>query len=188
VIVPIYKKTNKKEIIKKANKVSQFLSKHGMRCYLDENDEITVGEKFYLWEIKGVPIRIELGEKELASKMLTVFRRDTKTKTLVKSRDILPYVTSLLHREIPNTLSQKVGRFYDSKVKCFDKIESALKWIKNNGVAKINWCEEKECYDRIASLEQGIESTGTLEDESSPGHCLICGKKTQKLTLLGRGY
>lgn len=187
-IVPIYKKSNRDKIIEETNRASLFLSKHGIRSCIDEREEITVGEKFYLWEIKGAPIRIELGEKELKSKTFTIFRRDVKTKTVIESKDILRFVTSLLNKEIPDMLSQKVSEFYDSKIKHFDKVDSALEWIKDDGVAKINWCEEKACYDSLASLEQGIESTGTLEDESSPGQCLICGKKTRKLTLLGRGY
>jgi len=188
VIVPIYKKGNKDEVIGEARKTDIFLSKNGVKSYVDEREDITAGEKFYLWEIKGVPIRIEIGEEELKSKTLTIFRRDTKTKNVVAKREALRRISSLLNKEIPNTLYENTDKFYRSKIKYFVEIGKAIKWIETNGVARINWCEEKKCYDDLASLEQGIEPTGTLEDEHSAGHCIACGKKTRKLSLIGRTY
>jgi prolyl-tRNA synthetase len=188
IIIPIYKKSNKDEIVDKARKVNHFLSNNGIRSSIDERDEITVGEKFYLSEIKGIPLRIELGSRELKSDNLTVFRRDTKTKIEVNTSEILAAISSLLNKNVPVSMYQKAENFYRLKTKYFDEIEEVLRWIKNSNVAKVSWCGDKKCHEGLSSLEQGIESIGTLEDEHLSSRCIMCGKKTENLTLIGRTY
>jgi len=188
IIVPIYKKSNRDKIIEESKRTNNYLSKNGIKSYVDEREDITAGEKFYQWEIKGVPIRIELGQQELNSKTYTIFRRDTKNENVIKNSEILEFISSLLSKEIPNNLYEKVVGFYGSKIKYFEEISDAIEWIKNEGIAKINWCGRKKCYDNLTTLEQGIEPIGTLEEEYKLGSCLVCGKRTKRLTLTGRTY
>ncbi len=67
-------------------------------------------------------------------------------------------------------------------------MSDATNWIMNNGVVKANWCESKECYDKITSIAPSVEAIGTLTDEESDGKCITCQNNTRKLTLFGRTY
>ena len=187
VIIPIYTKEQKKEIKAHALEIKEMLLKGGIKACVDESER-TAGEKFYVWDIKGVPIRIEVGRKELASKEYAVFRRDEKKRYSVKQNELVTFIKKVLQREMPDHLYKKVEQFYKEKIKYFTSTEEALRWIKKGGVAKVHWCESEPCYEELVSLEKAIEPTGSLLDDHSKGRCIICGKETEKLTLVGRGY
>jgi len=187
IIIPIYKKGNE-AIEKTASELRDLLVKSGLRAQIDENREKTAGEKFYVWDIKGVPIRIEVGEKEVSSHTFTVFRRDTKERILVKKSELVELLRRLLEDEIPRNLYEKALHFYETKIKYFEDLKNALDWLKKGGTAKIHWCESPECHEKLIGLEKGIEAAGSLLYEHSKGKCAICGKPTEKIALIGRSY
>ena len=96
--------------------------------------------------------------------------------------------THHLIRQIPEHLYAKAQTLYDSKIKHMTTVESATKWISQNGVVKAHWCEEKECFDAISAIAPSVEAIGTLTSEQSSGKCIVCDKSTTKLTLFGRTY
>lgn len=187
VIIPIYTKQNKQKIIEEAKNLEKELSKKGIRAYADINEKITPGEKFNLWDIKGVPIRIEIGQKELETNKLTVYRRDLKQRTEIK-RNELAKIKKLLQKEIPQYLYARVQKMYEEKIKYFDSFEEALEWIKKGGVAKANWCGSKACYMQISLAEESAEPIGMLLNQTKKGKCIVCGKQTEKLALIGKVY
>jgi len=170
-----------------ADELKERLEKSGIEAYVDKSEK-TPGEKFNIWDIKGVPIRIEIGEKEVKEGFYTVYRRDSKEKIKVNKKDIEKIVESLLEEEIPKNLYKKVESLYQQKIKYFDNIEDAKKWIENGGVAKANWCGKKECFEEIKKLGPSIESIGFVINEKKEGKCIICGEETDKLTLFGKTY
>lgn len=187
VIIPIYEKGS--DAVEKAVfELKDLLQKNCIRVHVDERKEKTVGEKFYIWDIKGVPIRIEVGTKEVSSGTYTVFRRDTKQRLKAKKSELVAMLKNLLEKEIPENLYEKALHFYESKIRHFDNAEKALEWIKKGGVAKLHWCESQECYEKLLSLEKGIEPAGSLLYEQSKGNCALCGKPTEKIVLIGRSY
>jgi prolyl-tRNA synthetase len=176
-----------KNYFEEADELKERLEKSGIETYVDKSDK-TPGEKFNIWDIKGVPIRIEIGEKEVKEGFYTVYRRDSKEKIKVNKDDIEKVVKSLLEEEIPRNLYKKVESLYQQKIKYFDNIEDAKKWIENGGVVKANWCGKKECFEEIKKLGPSIESIGFVIDEKKDGKCIICGEETDKLTLFGKTY
>ncbi len=186
VIIPIYTKENKELVIKEARRTFEKL-KGQFRVELDEREEITPGEKFYQWDIKGVPIRIEIGKDEVKSKKITIFRRDKKTKESVDEKQLEKTIEEMLN-DIQTNLEKKVRDFYNSKIKTFSDLKEASKWIKEGGIAKVNWCESLECYEKFSEIEPSVEAIGTLIDETKEGKCIVCGKKTDKVTLVGKTY
>jgi prolyl-tRNA synthetase len=176
-----------KNYFEEADELKERLEKSGIETYVDKSDK-TPGEKFNIWDIKGVPIRIEIGEKEVKEGFYTVYRRDSKEKIKVNKDDIEKVVRSLLEEEIPRNLYKKVESLYQQKIKYFDNIEDAKKWIENSGVVKANWCGKKECFEEIKKLGPSIESIGFVIDEKKDGKCIICGEETDKLTLFGKTY
>lgn len=188
VIVPIIKSGNKEKINKIAGALAEKLRKElGINAQLDDSQK-TPGEKFHVWEIKGVPIRIELGEKEVEENVYTVFRRDLNKKQKVPSDSVVEEVKRLLDEEIPASLVAKAEAVYKDKIKKEETLDSAKKQINNGRVVMAHWCESKECFDKIAALGPSIEAIGTLTNEKSEGKCIACGSDTDKLTLIGRTY
>ena len=176
-----------RDYFEEADELKERLEKSGIEAYVDKSEK-TPGEKFNIWDIKGVPIRIEIGEKEVKEGFYTVYRRDSKEKIKVNKKDIEKIVESLLEEEIPKNLYKKAESLYQQKIKYFDNIEDAKKWIENGGVAKANWCGKKECFEEIKKLGPSIESIGFVINEKKEGKCIICGEETDKLTLFGKTY
>lgn len=187
VIIPVVKSENKAKITKEAAAVQKELGSAGISARLDDSG-ITAGEKFNVWELKGVPLRIEIGEKEVNSGVYTVFRRDINKRENVAKGAIVGSVRKLLDVEIPKQLFANASSIYEKKIKTKGSMEEAAEQIKQGGIAKANWCESKECFDKIVGMGPAIEAIGTLVNEEKDGNCIACGKKTKKLTLIGRTY
>lgn len=187
VIIPIIKTGNKEDVLREAKQVAEKLAGAGIETKLDDS-EITAGEKFNIWELKGVPIRIELGEKEINEGSYTLFRRDLNKKYKVEGRKLVDEIRELLHEKIPSELISKSLGIYKNSITHSDKLDKAKALIEEGKVVKANWCESKECYDAIAAIGPSIEAIGTLVDEEKQGKCIACGKATNKLTLIGKTY
>ncbi len=186
IIIPIH--IGRKDVLEEAFRVKEYLEKSGVRVQVDDRSDITPGEKFHIWDIKGVPIRIEVGARELEQGVYTVYRRDLKVRTVVVKDKLLEHVTRLLKEEIPRALYNRAKEFYASKIRYFEDLDVALEWILKGGVAKANICESRECYETIMSLEKAVEPIGYLYEEEKSHKCIVCGKPTSKLTLFGKVY
>ncbi len=187
VIIPIIKSETKGRIEEGARKLMERLASSGLSVTLDSSP-ITPGEKFNVWELKGVPLRIEVGIKELEGEKYTIFRRDTAKKIQVADADLTATIKRLLETDIPETMFGKAEEFYAKKIRYFSDLGEAGRWVTENGVAKANWCEGKECYDKISAIAPSVEAVGTLTAEERDGRCIVCGKQTGKLTIFGRTY
>jgi prolyl-tRNA synthetase len=176
-----------KYYLEEAEELKKRLESVGIETFVDKSEK-TPGEKFNIWDIKGVPIRIEIGEKEVEKGTYTVYRRDIKERMEVNKQEIEKVVSVLLKEEIPKSLYKKVEILYQQKIKYFDSIESVKEWIEKGNVAKVNWCGSKECFDKIKELGPSIEPIGFLYDERKIGFCIVCKQNTDKLTLVGKAY
>ena len=189
VIIPIFKSDKEEKLKKEAESVLNTLMEAGIDAYVD-NTAATPGEKFNIWELKGAPIRIELGEKEVNEGFYTVVRRDHNKKYRIEKAKFIETVNSFLNKEIPENLALKVKAVYESKIVFAETIEQTKKLINEGKVVKANWCEEKACYDSIAEIAASFytEAIGTLVGEEKEGKCIVCGKKTNKLAMIGKTY
>lgn len=176
-----------KYYLEEAEELKKRLESVGIETFIDKSDK-TPGEKFNIWDIKGVPIRIEIGEKEVEKGIYTVYRRDIKKRIEVNKQEIEKVVSVFLKEAIPKSLYRKVEIIYKEKIKYFDSIESVKEWIEKGNVAKVNWCGSKECFDKIKELGPSIEPIGFLYDERKIGFCIVCKQNTDKLTLVGKTY
>lgn len=172
--------------LNEARELKKLLDENGIRVFLDESKK-TPGEKFNIWDLKGVPIRIEIGDLEVKKGFYTIYRRDRKERIEVEKDKIIQVVKNLIEKDIPNELYRRVQNYYSEVIKFFEDIDEAKTWIRNGKVAKVNWCGEEKCFDEITLLEASVEAIGFLE-ERKEGKCIICGKKTDRLTLIGKTY
>ncbi len=190
VIIPIYTKKNKKEILEYCKKIKKKLEKDH-RVHLDEREEHTPGRKFNEWELKGVPLRVEVGQKEMEEQTLTIFIRDMKKREKIQLKDSKKL--KLLKREFDERLKKKAEeKLKKSIVECKTK-EEIKKAIRNGKICKVNWCSTaKEGVPCAEYIEKNINADvrGTLgnKKETPSSNCVICGKTAKEVVYIGRSY
>ncbi|MEM5878993.1 MAG: proline--tRNA ligase [Candidatus Aenigmatarchaeota archaeon] len=191
VIIPIYyKKSEKNRVLKRAREISKLLEKNEIRVIVDERSEYTPGYKYNYWELKGVPLRIEIGPADLKSKQVVLVRRDTRTKKSCKEKQLISSVKKLLEN-LQNSLVKKAENFLKenlSEAKDFKELKKILE--EKGGLVKTNWCGNEECANHIKVKTNGGTIRGTLfEKEKSPkGECVVCGKKANFLVYMAKQY
>jgi len=183
-IIPIFSEKNKKTIIKKAEEIKNKLKNFRVDINLTEE---SIGSKFYDSELKGIPLRIELGEKEKKEKKLTLFFRNTKKKTSVKEKNLEKEIGGILEK-IQKEMLEKSEKELKEAIKETSKIEDIKKLVSQGKIAKVYWCESGECYDKIIKLKEGLELFGSDIKECTPGNCFICKKKTKNKAFVASSY
>jgi len=191
VIVPIFTNKNKKEVLKKAEEIKKELEKLDIDSEVDADSEKRPGEKYHYWELKGVPFRIEFGEKELKNKEITLFTRDTKEKQKIKIKDLGEI--KKLGKEFDLRLKEKADKFMEGKIVDCDSKQKIKETLEDGKVARVNFCStEKEGLKcaQVVETELSGDVRGTLgnKNESPNGNCVICNKKATKVVYIGRSY
>ncbi|MEM7819371.1 MAG: proline--tRNA ligase [Candidatus Aenigmatarchaeota archaeon] len=184
VIVPILFKGKEKIILDKCIEVKKELEKIGVRVYLDNRD-YSAGFKFNEWELKGIPLRIEIGPKDIENKEITYARR-IGGKGKIKINELKN--AKIILDEIQNEMYEKSKKFTKENINIVKNI-GEIKSIKK-GVVKANWCGSSDCADNIKFETKGFEIRGTLyEKEEKPfGPCIYCDKKAEHVVYLAKAY
>jgi len=187
VIVPILFKDTKENVLKKAEEIKKSLKDHSV--VLDDREEYSAGWKFNEWEIKGVPIRIELGPKDLEKGHVVIVRRDNSNKEFVKFKDIDKKVEELFEN-IHKSLFNKAKKLMDEMIEEPKTWNEFLKIIKGNKVVRAPFCNTTECEDIIKDKTEGAKCV-TLplgQPKKISGKCLQCGKEAKIIGLFAKSY
>jgi prolyl-tRNA synthetase len=184
VIIPVA--ANKPGVIPEARKIYEELKKTGLRVYLDESDR-TPGWKFSEYEMKGVPVRVEVGPRDIENGVVTIAKRNDGTKTPVKREDMVNHVTSLMdiiHQEMYEKAYQYLLD-HVTEVHTLDELDAAL---EKGGYAKMMWCGNEEC--EVAIKEKTNATARCLPFNQTPigDTCPVCGKKAHKVVLFAKAY
>jgi prolyl-tRNA synthetase len=185
ILIPILTgKDEDKKVLEYANEIRKKLK--GFRVRIDESED-TPGSKFYHWEAKGVPIRIEIGRKELSSKKLLVFRRDTGEKMNVDEKDLEKEIDLLL-KKIDENIYKKAQDCFRSSIHLCKTVKEAQDVLdKKGGIVKLPWCGIEKCgrelEDKLVGTALGID-----EHEKVTGKCVVCGKDAKYHLNFGRTY
>ncbi len=183
VIVPIWFKGKQEEINREVKKLQEDLSP--LRVSIDDR-ELRPGSKFYDWEIKGVPLRLELGPRDLADNVVTAVRRDTGEKLRLKRDDVKKEVEGILEK-ITQDLRARAWRVFEEKIKEAATVEEASAILrKEGGIVRIKWCGSEDCATDIEETT-GVSILGILSEDVE-GKCAQCGRPTKTLIQLGRTY
>ena len=187
VIIPIYFKGQEQSIIEYCRKVHDMLGDE-IRVRLDDREDITPGEKFYHWEMMGVPIRVEVGPREVAENKVTIVRRDTFEKTQVILDDMPSYVKQLMEK-IDSNLLEKARRMMEEMIGDATTLEEAKALINNRRIARMEWCGKLECAEVIKESAGG-EIRGTRYDiaEIPRGNCIVCQQPAKEIIYVARAY
>lgn len=189
VIVPIYRKEQRKEVIKASEKMLKKLLKAGFRAELDKREGYTPGWKFNEWEVRGVPIRLELGPRDIENDQVVLVRRDTGEKLSVPMKDTTKDAKKILE-EIHDFLQKRADKLLADSIS-HPKNYQDLVEIQNTkrGFSRVNWCGDEACAEKVKD-DTGAEVRGTREDikEKPDGDCIICGTKAKEVVYIASAY
>ncbi|MCL2334183.1 MAG: proline--tRNA ligase [Candidatus Methanoplasma sp.] len=181
VIIPIQSKDNGAMVAEAARSLASKLTEHGIRVKVDDRD-IRPGSKYYDWEIKGVPLRLELGGRDIDNKVVTFARRDTGEKGTIDISTVGSGVDLIL-KMISSTLLERAKKIQMSRV----SEVSSLDDIPEDKVLKLGWCGCEECGHAFEDkTEMKILGKPYPKEKGYKGKCIICGKKTDEYTLAAR--
>ena len=186
-IVPI---KDDEKLSKKAEEIKKILQSMDVSVEIDKSEK-SAGEKFNYWEMKGVPLRIDLGFKDIENKKLTIFRRDINQKENIEEKDFEKYISKIANEFDKNMIAQ-VDKYFDSKLKDAKNKEEIKKIIESGAIARINFCSVDNSGTSCAKIiekEIGAEVRGTkLIKEKAKGKCAICNKEAKEVVYVARAY
>jgi prolyl-tRNA synthetase len=190
VIVPIYKTDEERaQTIEAARKLKAELVKAGFRVITDERDGFSPGFKFNHWELRGVPLRIELGPKDLAANSAMLARRDKpgrEGKSPASMDGIAATVGKLLD-EIHISLHAKALAFREANTR-EPKDYAEFKQAVESGFALAFWCGSADCEAKIKEETRATMRCIPLEQKSGDGRCIYCGKFAKEHAIFGKAY
>ena len=189
VIIPIPGKSEEdtEKINKYAMEVESVLKNSGIRVALDASEDKTPGEKYYIWELKGVPIRIEIGPRELNSGTAFLKRRDTLEGKSVKREELVKEFRNL-EDQISADLRKRAWEQFKERVKRFQSLDEAKKFLENRGgIAEVPWCGQDSCGLKIEEQVQARVLGTPLKPEPS-GNCVVCGKPSTNILRIAKTY
>lgn len=189
VIVPIYKGQEQLDAISQvANEIVTDLRLRGISVKFDNRDTHKPGWKFNEYELKGVPLRIGIGPKDLEKRTVELARRDTLTKEFVAKEDIVEKVASLL-QEIQDQLYTKAKDFRDSHITEVDTFEEFQNILETKtGFISAHWDGTSETEDTIKKLTKATIRCIPLDAKEENGVCVYSGKPSSKRVLFAKAY
>jgi prolyl-tRNA synthetase len=190
VIVPIYKDVNKELVASAARRLKDILGLDGIRAHLDDRDEYTSGWKFNYWETKGVPLRINLGPRDVENNQIELVRRDTKQKDIVANSDAIAEVKSLLAKIQINLFDQAVKRLDEKTNVTSDLNEAKILLETKTGFISTFWCGNSTCEEKIKDETSADIRLIPFEgqDKLDGKLCISCGLSAKSHVILGRAY
>ncbi|MFH1623119.1 MAG: proline--tRNA ligase [Candidatus Aenigmatarchaeota archaeon] len=193
IIVPIYGDDNRAAVLEKAAEIKADLEKRGsFRVELDDREGYTPGWKFNQWELKGVPLRIEIGPRDIEQKQVVLVRRDTAEKKAVPMAKVFIHAKAALRDTQRGLVRLADKRFKRSiyKAATMQGLKSILR--ERGGLVKVTWCGGTECADMIRAETDGGTIRGTLFGEAQPDmagkKCIYCKKNAVQEVYVARQY
>lgn len=185
VIIPIA--SNKPGVLEQASKLYDELRKT-YRMELDDRDNYTPGFKFNDWEMRGVPVRIEQGPRDIEQGQCIIVRRDTLEKIIVKREQIKEKLQEILD-QIQQNMFHQCELVKQKRTTIATSLEEFTQKIEENqGYIKTMWCGNQECEDKIKELTNAHSRCIPFEQEIVSDHCVCCGKPAKTMVVWGRQY
>jgi len=185
VLVPIVNDENKAEVLREAKKLHAEL-KRSFRVMLDDRDHLTPGRKFNEWELKGVPLRIEFGPRDMKEGQAVLVRRDTGAKRVAK----LSGLSGEVERELETIQKGLFARASDALTKNTHSASTLAEVKKildsHGGIVRIHWCGREECEARLKE-ESGGKVLNVPLDQRGKASCVVC-QREGSIALFGRSY
>ena len=187
VIVPIFFDQSKQEVLNKAQQYKILLSEK-FNVELDDRDNYTPGWKFNEWEMKGVPVRLEIGPRDLAHNQVVAVRRDKGNKVMIAESELLPTMERWM-TDIQNNLYMQARSRLEENIRfCenYDQFKEIM--AEKRGFIKAYWCGNEKCEEEIKRDTKATIRCIPLDENKEKGKCIFCGAESSSLVFFGRAY
>lgn len=192
VIIPIYKdQIEREKVLKKCKELENELKGH-FRVKTDERDQYSPGWKFNYWEVRGVPIRINLGPKDLENNVVEVVRRDSNEKLKnIPQKDLLQYL-SKLSTGIQENLFRQAGEFLKQNTYIVNNEKDFTEKIERGGYLVCFWCEKATCEENLKQKTKAtircIPFKLPVDCTDEEGYCIVCNQKAKQKAIFAKAY
>ncbi len=188
VIVPIFKNKERAIVIEESKKLFVELKNLDFRVIVDDREEYTAGWKFNDWEVKGVPLRINIGIRDINNNNLEIVRRDTGEKILIKRVDCIKSVHFYLD-QIQKSMFEKAKNIQDNNIIKISNYEEMKKILnEKGGFILADWCEKEECENSIKNETGADIRLIPLEKYSSDNKCIYCNEDSKQTVIFAKAY
>lgn len=184
-VIPIQQK--KDGVLDKSFEICDALKNAGVRVKVDDTDK-SPGFKFSEQEMRGIPLRVEIGPRDIENGTCVLCRRDTREKTEVAISDLETVVPKLLEDIQNDMLERAKAHLAEHTYEAHDKEEFTKIFSEKSGFVKAMWCGERACEEKIKEDMSVTSRCMPFEQECLSENCVYCGKKAQKMVYWGRAY
>jgi prolyl-tRNA synthetase len=189
VIVPIYKTDDERaRVMESATKVRGGLSGNGVRVKIDDRDQHRPGFKFAEWELKGVPIRVELGPKDVDADQVVLANRVTGAKEPVSTEAAISGIAGILD-DVQKALFDDAVAFRDANTHDVATLDQLKQGVEAEGGFWVTpWCGDAACEAKVSAETSASIRVLPLEREDPGGACLVCGKPGVERATWAKAY
>ncbi len=190
VIVPIFKTDEEKaKVMEVADRIFAELKAAGIRIKMDDRDNVSSGFKFNDWEFRGVPVRVEIGPKDVEKGSVALARRDKpgkEGKVFVSQTGLTDTVKDLL-TDVQASLLQRARDYFNANVHEPRDYEE-LKQVVTDGWAFSYWCESRECEAKVKEETKATTRNIPFNQPEQEGTCIVCGKPSKRKVYFAKAY
>ena len=189
IVVPIIFKNKSEEVLKASKELAEKLDEWGYRAEADLRSQYTSGWKFAEWEMRGVPLRIEIGPRDLKNNSVLTVRRDTGEKQSVAMDDLKDFIADIFDK-ISKNLKKRAEATLKSLMRKADTLEEMIDIMENNrGIIQANWCGNVDCAKIVKEkISSNILGTKYNKKEKVTGPCSICGGEGKHRVYIASAY
>ena len=188
VIIPIYYSDDEKEdVMKNANQIKDSLSKINLRVHLDNREQLTPGFKFNDWEMKGIPIRVEIGPKDIAKNQVVLVSRHNQVKTNIDMNSSNEKISSEL-KNIQKEMFDAAKKILNERIVRVSEYQQFKEELENGKMIDCSWCGNQTCEDKIkeeTSADLRVIPFGNTEKSET---CIYCKNSGTTNVLFAKGY
>jgi len=187
VIVPIWKKeADRAKVLETAKQIEAEVAA-GASVKLDDTENVSPGWKFNEWEMRGVPLRIEIGPRDIEKQQVVFARRDTGEKDFVPLSDVGARAKAALD-EIQESLFQTAAQFRTDNLHAIDSYDDFKSLMESGGFAEAHWCGSAECEAKIQEETKATIRNIPLDQKKEAGACVCCGSPSDGRVIMAKAY
>ncbi len=196
VIIPIPMKDGgiSEKVLEKSRKVFELLKKAGISVVLDDKEDETPGSKYYKWELRGVPLRIEIGPREVKEGKITITRRDNLERITVSDSELIEKIKEIGEKMFED-MKQRAMKFFKENIVEVSSIDKANKMVEEGKIAILPWCGDEKESETLEEIISGriigilLNKNNLKPEKPREGlKCAICGKNAKKYLVIAKSY
>lgn len=188
IIVPIYKDESKEIVKQKSYELENKLKDSNIRAYTDDRDEYTSGWKFNEWEMKGVPLRVNIGIRDIREEQVELIRRDTRERFYVKEKDLVNETLSILEN-IQSNMYHLAKDYLATNTRNATHLDELLSMLDSSGgFVACSWCGRRACEDLVKEKTTADIRIIPFNTKKNISSCIACGKERTTEVYFGRAY